>query len=270
MLLREKNLVLEARSRRVVEQVGVVKEVEVAGNIHPIRTRHAVAAPGTGDHSSGSIQFADPRDQLVLCLAKSSHTSKPRRTCRFSLHLLHRAHAAQNHGDFGLIPKPLQRPLRRRAVHGKALHRLANIFRRIRQSAAQQRFHDHDGQPLACRQFQPTRPRLIFRIHVVVLNLAEVPQFAAVDDLLKARIVVVKGETEMPDASIGQRLGGLVQKIVLQNNVVPAILTQRVQKVKINVVRLQLLQLLAEKLIEVRRVLHHPHRKLGRQPTFSR
>jgi len=37
------------------------------------------------------------------------------------------------------------------------------------------------------------------------LNLAETPQIAAVDNLLKALILVVKGKAEMPDTAIIQR-----------------------------------------------------------------
>ena len=59
-------------------------------------------------------------------------------------------------------------------------------------------------------------------------------------------------EAEIPDAPVGQRGLGPVQQSVLQDNILPPVVIQRVQQVEIDMVRLQLGELLVEQPVEVR------------------
>ena len=69
----------------------------------------------------------------------------------------------------------------------------------------------------------------------------------------------------MPDAPVVQRALSLAQKVMLQYDVRPPRFIQRMDQVKVDVVCLQLSQLLIQKTIEIRRLLHHPCRELGRE-----
>ena len=198
----------------------------------------------------------------MLSGAKGVHARFIRRP-QILLHLLHGAHAAQHHAHLRLVPQPLQSPLGRSPLDGLFLHRLQHLLRRIGQPSAQQRLHHHHPQTQLRRQHQSTRARLVLRVHVVVLNLAELPQIGAAHDLLKAFVLIVEGESDVPDQPVGLCFRGLVQQLVLQHNVAPARTVQRVHQVEVNVIRLQLLQLLAQHPVKILRSLHHPHRQLG-------
>jgi len=78
---------------------------------------------------------------------------------------------------------------------------------------------------------------LIFNVHIVVLNLAERPLVRRINDLLQSRELVVKRETEMPDAPVGDSLLGPLAHAQIAH-LGPAILIQSMQEVKINVLGL--------------------------------
>ena len=89
-----------------------------------------------------------------------------------------------------------------------------------------------------------------------------------VHDLCETLVVVVKGKAQLPDAPVGHRPLGFAQQVVLDNNVGPPALVERVDQVKVDVVGLELCELFIQKAVEVRRPLHHPGGELGRQPNL--
>jgi len=86
---------------------------------------------------------------------------------------------------------------------------------------------------------QPLRPGLVLRVHVVVLYLAERPPVVAVDDLLEGAVVIVERESQVPDLARLDRGFRPLEKAVLQDDVVPILLVERVEEVEIDVVRLK-------------------------------
>ena len=98
---------------------------------------------------------------------------------------------------------------------------------------------------------QSARAGLVIRVHVAVLDLAHGPQIGAVHDFVERCIIAVERETEMTDAAVGKRGFCLGQQIVLQNDFAPDSLIERVQKIEIDVIGLELLQLLIEIPVEI-------------------
>ena len=72
------------------------------------------------------------------------------------------------------------------------------------------------ARPLAAASFNPLSARLVFRVHVVVLNLAERPVIEAVEDVREALVIVVERKTQMADASVANRGAGFFQKFEFQ------------------------------------------------------
>ena len=108
--------------------------------------------------------------------------------------------------------------------------------RRTAQPAAEQRFHDHDGQAPGGGELQALCARLVLRVHVVVLNLAERPAVVTVDDVTKAFVIVVERKPEVADASVANRRLGFFQELVFQDELVPALFIQGVEQIEINVI----------------------------------
>ena len=264
LLLFEEDLIAEARAAEIVKEMRVVVELEVGRNPEAVGAGHTVAAVGAGDHGAGAIKLTRPGNQREVP-GRESARARLVGDAQIVIDLRGRAHAAEYNRDLGLIPQPGERPLDRRTMRGMALHRGQNILGRIGQPPAHQRLHDDHGQALGGRKLQPALARLILRVHVVVLNLAEGEQIAAVRDLLEGGVIVVEGEAEMTDAPVGESPLGPLEQSVLENRRVPALVTERVQQIEIDMAGLQLDELLVEQAIEVVRALDQPGWQLGGQ-----
>ncbi len=63
--------------------------------------------------------------------------------------LLHRAHAAENEADLGVVPDPLERPLRWLPPVVSLLPELLYVLRGVYgEASARDGLHDDDGEPL--------------------------------------------------------------------------------------------------------------------------
>ncbi len=115
------------------------------------------------------------------------------------IHLLHGGHAAEHQRHFRLVPHPLQRPIGLFAFDGGVLNHLFYGGGQLGKLAAQQRLHHDHAQSLAVGVFEPAHTRLGGDIHVVVLDLAEIPAVVIVDDLLEGAVIVMEGKAEALD-----------------------------------------------------------------------
>ena len=198
-----------------------------------------------------------------------SHRADLRRTGAGNvlLDLLHRAHAAEDDRDLWLAPHPLQRPVGRGSPMGSDVPNLLNSLRWVDESSTQQRSHDHHRQSLGTSILQSLGPCLHLNAHVVILDLAQRPSVISIDDFLEHQILIVKRESYVANAPIGDGLLGRSEQVQLPT-FLPPLLVQAVEKIEVDVIHLQLPQLLVEVLVEILGNFDQPDGQLRRQPDF--
>src|SRR5699024_11399252 len=82
-------------------------------------------------------------------------------------------------GDLGLVPKPAQRPLGRAPAPLTLAKQAAGPFgQQVDQFAAAQRFHNDDREPSGGGSLQSGPSGLTVLVHIIVLDLAEIPIIA--------------------------------------------------------------------------------------------
>ena len=116
--------------------------------------------------------------------------------------------------------------------------------------------------PLAGRLLEPAGAGLVLLVHVVVLDLAELPEVGRVDELLEHRLLVVEREPEVADATVGKGALGPGEHVVLAQPGETAG-AEAVQQVEVDRIELQPLELLAQQTLRVVAPLDLPHRQLG-------
>ena len=166
------------------------------------------------------------------------------------MHHFHGVHAGQDHGDLRLIPQPPEGPLGGGVpggVVGKALFRL--LRQEADQLAAPERLHDYHGKALAVGVVQATASGLGMLVHVVVLDLAEVP-VPGIDEAAEHIAVAMIGKAHLPD---GTALFLFPEPILNAQRFqpVPAFrVCQHVHQVVVHMVSAQAAQLLRKKLFQ--------------------
>ena len=253
LLLLRKTWYLKRAAGNVVEQVRVVEELEVRrecsrhwGTACSSRTwcRESPSAPGTSPAPARSAP-APPR-------------RNPRRaTCRQSADSLPPAPWCSCRSEPRRLPAD---PRATASAHSAG-------ERRTGKPPSPPEYLSADrpaGRPSAAPS--PPRPgpspppasarasRLVLRVHVVVLNLAEAPQLAAVDDLLEAPRT--RRETRSPGAGCARRqarASARSSRSCFRTISRQRLLAQRVQQIEVDVAGLQLAQLLVEQPVKVRR-----------------
>ena len=228
----------------------------------PCGTRHAVAARRARDGAELAVQVAHARHQREL-LRREQAGPRAVGEHEILLHVPHGAHAAEEERHLGLVPDPLERPLGRGPLDGRLVPHGLHLRRHVaRDGAAAHRLHDDDAEALAGRQLQPLAAGLVVLVHVVELDLDELPEVGGGDDRLEVLVEAVEAEAEVADTAVGQgTLGGL--ELALLQHGLPVIRVQPVQQVEVDVVVLQALQLDAQDAVEVVGLLDVPHRHLG-------
>src|SRR5659263_111157 len=77
----------------------------------------------------------------------------------------------------------------------------SNVLRESCKRTSLDRFHNNNRNPKLFGKKITLHARLLINIHIVQLDLAEIP-LAVFDDFFKYRIVIVEGESEVPDTSL--------------------------------------------------------------------
>ena len=101
---------------------------------------------------------------------------------------------------------------------------------------------------------------LVVYIHVVELQLAELPAVIAIENILINIQAIVEAETDMADSSVGFCLFRKGQDTGLLD-MFPTLPVQRMEQIHIDMVGLQPFQFLSQNPIKVFLVFHHPNRQ---------
>jgi len=107
---------------------------------------------------------------------------------------------------------------------------------------AAQRLHDYHAKPLLSGFLQAFPAGLIIYVHIIVLNLAEIPGIVTVQNLLEHLKVIMKGKAEVAEFAFGALALGPIENFQT-GQVLPLLGIHRVQQIKIDVVGLQALEL---------------------------
>ncbi len=230
-----------------------VPHPEIARDIHSRRAGHAVAASRAAVLHPASDQGHNLVNSPGLLRRKGTERGE---CLQIVLHLLHGRHAAENHLHIGQTSHPAQGKgcggsLR---IHGAEF--FCDIPCKSRQGSALYRLHHHQGHPSLFCQAAALHPRLLLGVHIVNLDLAEIPVPAA-ENLLKSLITVMEGKSQIPDLSLSLHLLQFFHHA--QPSHFPETLpVQGVHQVKIYVIRAQFLKLLLEYSVHILQSVHIP------------
>ena len=222
---------------------------EGAGDVHPVRAGHAVAAAGAahlhfgvdGGHHLGQHGAVFLGELSGAGLVGDAHVLR---------HHLHGVHAAEDAGDLALIPQPAKAPLGGAAAAGMGCKQLFGLRRQVvHQPSATERLHDDNHQPLGCGVLQSGAAGLAVLVQIVVLDLAEVP-VPGVHQTAEGVGVAVVGKTHLRYSA-----GGLLCRQPLLDaqglQAVPGlVIGEHVHEVVVHVVGAQAAQLLIEVLVQ--------------------
>ena len=239
--------------------VHLVVAAERPRNVHPLGAGHTVPAAGAGGlHPPGDrlLHLFQQREVLPGHLPGAGAVGD----AAVFLHHLQAVHAGQHAGHLQLVPQPAQRPLGGGPGAGAAGEQPAGLLgQQVHQLAAPQRLHDDHRQPPGRGRLQPGPAGLAVLVHIVVLDLAEIPVIA-VQQPGEHPGPAMEGESHLPDLPgsllVGQppaHAGGL--------QLVPALhIGEHVHQVKVHMVGAQPAQLLGEVAFQVAGA---PHQVLG-------
>ena len=146
-----------------------------AGDVHIMGAGHTVAAAGTANLHFGVDGLHHLPEHLLI---GPSQLPDPGGGGGLDVvaHHFHGVHAGQNYCDLRLIPQPPESPLGRGVLHGIVRKDLFCPLRQeTHQLSAPEGFHDHHGDPFVVGIVQPPAAGLRVLVHIVVLDLAEVP-----------------------------------------------------------------------------------------------
>ena len=118
-------------------------------------------------------------------------------------HHVERVHAGEDDCDAALAVEPAQAPLGRGpSVRVVCQYLFRALRKEVYQAAAAEWFHDDDGNALRLRGLKAASARLRMFVHVVVLDLAEVPVIG-VQNPAKFIRRPVEGEADLPNLAGG-------------------------------------------------------------------
>ena len=237
-----------------------VPQAEVLRDVHPGGAGHAVFTPGAAVVCPPAELRRRPGQQFRLLRLQGS---EPGKGGQVLLHLGHAAHAAEDGEHTRQAGSPPKGPAGGSPLRPGGAEQLLHLLRRGGQQATLHRLHHHHRNAHALRQVIALQPRLLLRVQVVELELAEVP-LPGGEDLLKGLIAVVEGEAQPADFPLPlQLLRPLHQALLLHR--LPPLPIQCVEQVEVKTAGVQPLQLEIEDLLGVRYGLHLPYRQLGGQ-----
>ena len=153
----------------------------------------------------------------------------------------------------GLIPDPLQGPLGGSPVDAptRAKTSAAAFGGEARRPPRSGSMNDN-REAFGGGVLQALCPGLVFRVHVVVLDLAHAPAAIAVDDPLEHVGLVVEGESDVADTAVLDRSLRASEEVVFEDDPLPALSAQGVEEIDIDVVGPEPGELFAEIGVEIR------------------
>ena len=238
----------------------VVHHFEVLRDIHAERAGHTILAVCAADERAGLDHGAHLGHHLHVLLRKPAGLCEGFQVVR---HLRLVGHTGED--DLAALQAldPAHRPGGNGPVRARLPEAPADVLAQRRQAAALDRLHDdhRDAAPLG--QLVALQARLNVGVHVVELNLAEIP-VAIGQHLLEQLVAVVEGEAEMADAALLLLLEQEVDQAVFKRRL-PVLLVDAVQQVKVEVLHLQGPELTLEDLLRLLQGMDERQRQLGGQ-----
>lgn len=185
------------KGKLVVVHRILVHHSEIARDIHPKRTGHAVLTTRAADKYPRLNRRANLIDNRQLRFIERLKMAERR---QIVLDLFFRRHAGEN--DLAIIQTrdPAHRPRRNRPIRMHRFEFLRDVLTERGKAPALDRLHDEHRNAHPLRQLIALHARLNFRIHVIELDLTEIP-LALGQNLFKYFIAVVEGKTEMADSA---------------------------------------------------------------------
>ena len=155
--------------------VDFVPAAEGAGDIDAVRAGHAVGAAGAGDFEGFADFFLHLVEHSLFGGAECADGGLGGDAAVF-FHHFEGVHAGEDDRDAALAVEPAQAPLGRGpAVRAVRQYLFRALRKEVDQAAAAEGFHDDDGDALRLCGLKTASARLRMLIHVVVLDLTEVP-----------------------------------------------------------------------------------------------
>ena len=232
------------------------------------RTRHAVATTGAWNRRELAIAFFDFVNDSLVGLGQHSYRRTPGIGHVVTNHLVG-PHSTEDDGYFGHIPQEIQRPFDVRFFGVCVVENIENLGGHIVcQKAATQRFHDDNAKAFLTGVTQPLKTRLRVGVVIVHLNLAKIPEWNGVDDFFESGKVVVERESEMRNFARLLGTAHAVKQTKGQHFFLPEFSRQTMQKIKINMVRLQFLELVVQDSVEIISGIDDDHRRFCREIDF--
>ena len=169
-----------------------------AGDVHALGAGHTVAAAGAAHLHVGVDGSHHLLQHLLLGIAQIAHLGRGG-GLDVVLHHLHAVHARQHAGHLRLIPQPPQRPLGGGVACRVGRKNLLCLPGQIvHQLAAPQGLHNDHRQALLMGMVQATAACLGIFVHVIVLDLAEIPVIS-IHQFAEHFGVAVVGKTHLSD-----------------------------------------------------------------------
>ena len=229
--------------------VAPVVSGDCSGDINSLGTWHAVVAARAPDLHPGIDDGCNLAQHLPVILHQNPGEGV---ACgpEVLFEHLHVVHAGKHHRDLLLIPKPQECPLGRAVMGRMVPEGLHGILRKLgNQLTSPERLHDHDRDPLAVGIFQPPSSCLRMLIHIIILDLAEIPVIS-VYDLAEHITVPMIGKPDLPDLSAGL--------LLFQPFLDPELLElfpcrdviQHMHEIIVNIIRTQPAQMLIEVFVQ--------------------
>jgi len=240
---------------------GTIVNTEYIWNGYPIRAGHTVAAARTGDGHLFTKIGCGGGIGCQLRARKLPRVDLVRNYAVFQ-NLLTRTHAGKDRHYLIPVQDKAQSPVGGApllACGGKdAVHRFWDLC----QGASPEGLHD-DNSDILCRRILNTfEPRLILRVQIIILNLAEFPVLIAIDNPLKYGERIVERKADMANPALGfspfQRL-----QAPIGSDGIPAFCIECMEEVKIDMVGAELCKLFREEPIPVRLTFNKPDRAFG-------
>ena len=187
-LRRTRRILAERRTLQIIPAAGLfsfgvhrIVAAECSGDIHAARARHAVTAAGAS-HLDVLCDLLPHRFHQRAVRLRHTPDAVFRSCAHVLFDHLHGIHAGEHAGHLRLVVQPLECQFCRGAV---LLILCEQFLRRLRQQidqpAAAQRLHDNHRNPLRMRVAQSLHARLRMFVHIIILDLAEIPVKAVTD-----------------------------------------------------------------------------------------
>ena len=173
----------------------LVPQRKIPRDIHPRRAGHAVPAAGATVADPPAVDGRRLLHHRPLPLVQGPEGVEGSQVV---LHLLQGGHAGEHRHHIGQAGRPAQGPGGRRGPRPGPLEQLHGLRRRVGQSPALHRLHDDQRHAPLLREGIAPQPRLLVGVHVVELELAQIP-LPGGQDLFELVVAAVEGKAEPPE-----------------------------------------------------------------------